>query len=198
MTYNSNKSDAIQIIKGLGAETPDPKLKDKLMLFGQFIGDWEIESEWFLPNGLRPKGKGEIHFGWILSGTAIQDVWSGVVENPPQGFPSTGFGTTIRFYDPTIDALRIIWIAPIGNIIQTFVARAVGDEIVLEGRTVDEKFPERWILSEITPISFHWRSVESYDNEKTWQVTQKVVARRVSQVESESSQVTPMHPESSD
>ena len=28
--------------KGLGATDPDPDLKDKLMLFGQFVGDWVI------------------------------------------------------------------------------------------------------------------------------------------------------------
>jgi hypothetical protein len=166
-------------IKGLGASGPDPLLKEKLMLFGKFIGDWEIESRWFLPNGLTPTGKGEIHFGWILNGTAIQDVWSGQIENPPPGFPSTGFGTTIRFYDPELDALRVIWIAPVERVVQTFVARQVGDEIVLEGMTTDGKYPERWILSEITPESFHWRSVESHDDGKSWQITQKVVARRV-------------------
>ncbi len=148
------------------------------MLFGQFVGDWEIESEWYLPDGSIPKGSGEIHFGWILNGTAIQDVWSGRVDDPPPGFPSTGFGTTIRFYDPKVDALRIIWIAPVSSVVQTFVARPLGDEIVLEGRTVDGKYPERWILSEITSDSFHWRSVESHDDGRTWEVTQKIWARR--------------------
>jgi len=150
------------------------------MLFGQFVGDWEITSEWYLPDGSMPKGRGEIHFGWILNGTAIQDVWSGRVENPPPGFPSTGFGTTIRFYDPKVDALRIVWIAPVGSVVQTFVAQQVGDEIVLEGETPDGKYPERWILSQITPQSFHWRSVESHDNGKTWLLTQKILARRIS------------------
>jgi hypothetical protein len=176
---DGRKPNNMQIIKGLGADSPDPELKEKLMLFGQFIGDWEIESQWFLPDGSTPTGKGEIHFGWILSGTAIQDVWSGRVENPPPGFPSTGFGTTIRFYDPKIKALRVVWIAPIGGIIQTFLARAVGDEIILEGMTPDGQYPERWILSEITSRSFRWRSVESRDDEKTWQVTQKIEARKI-------------------
>ena len=150
------------------------------MLFGHFVGDWEIESEWYLTDGSIPKGRGEIHFGWILHGTAIQDAWSGRVENPPPGFPSTGFGTTIRFYDPKVDALRIVWIAPVGSVVQTFVAQQVGDEIVLEGETPDGKYPERWILSQITPQSFHWRSVESHDNGKTWLLTQKILARRIS------------------
>ncbi len=99
-------------------------------------------------------------------------------ENPPPGFPSTGFGTTIRFYDPKVDAHRIIWIDPVGSIVQTFVARPVGDEIILEGKTVDNKHPERWIFSEITDDSFHWRAVESRDDGKTWQMTQNIWARR--------------------
>lgn len=180
MDDTSDKRNDAMMIKGLGADAADPELKEKLMLFGQFVGDWEIESEWYLPDGSIPKGRGEIHFGWILNGTAIQDVWSGRVENPPPGFPSTGFGTTIRFYDPKVDALRIVWIAPVGSVVQTFVARQVGDEIVLEGKTPDGKYPERWILSQITPQSFHWRSVESHDDGKTWLLTQKILARKIS------------------
>jgi hypothetical protein len=166
-------------IKGLVATGPDPALKDRLMLFGQLVGDWELASEWFLPDGFNPRGKGEVHFGWILNGTAIQDVWTGRVENPPPGFPATGFGTTIRFYDPGIDAWRVIWIAPAGSIVQTFIARPVGSEIILEGRTSDGAYPERWIISEITPRSFRWRSAVSHDDGKTWQLTQKMSARRI-------------------
>ena len=72
MINDLKKSSNMQMIKGLGADGPDPEFKEKLMLFGQFVGDWEIESEWFLPDGSTPRGKGEIHFEWILNGTAIQ------------------------------------------------------------------------------------------------------------------------------
>jgi hypothetical protein len=51
-------------IKGLGADGPDAKLKDKLMLFGQFIGDWDIvEARYPQPDGTEIKKSGEIHFG---------------------------------------------------------------------------------------------------------------------------------------
>ena len=30
------------VIKGLGADGPDPNMRQKLMLFGQFVGDWDI------------------------------------------------------------------------------------------------------------------------------------------------------------
>jgi len=41
----TNGSSIVPTIKGLGADGPDPRLKEKLMLFGQFVGDWHIESQ---------------------------------------------------------------------------------------------------------------------------------------------------------
>jgi hypothetical protein len=32
-----------QTLKGLAAVGPYPSLRDRLMLFGQFVGDWECE-----------------------------------------------------------------------------------------------------------------------------------------------------------
>lgn len=163
------------MIKGLGAEGPNPELKEKLMLFGQFVGGWQIvEARYPQPDGTEIKRKGEIHFGWILEGRAIQDVWITYQENPPRVVP---VGTTIRFYDPKIDEWRSIWISPKQGLVQTFVARKVGDEIVLESKT-KEGYPENWIFSEVTPNSFRWRSVESHDNMKTWQLTEEMRVRR--------------------
>ena len=60
---------------------------------------------------------GEWHFGWALEGRAIQDVW--IV--PPRGELRHGdaaanvnsYGTTLRVYDPDIDAWRIQWTDPV-------------------------------------------------------------------------------------
>jgi len=38
--------------------------------------------------------------------------------------------------------------------------------------------PARWIFSEIKPDSFHWRSVVSHDQGKTWTTEQTMVVRR--------------------
>ena len=170
--------DNVWTLKGLGAEGPDPALTEKLKLFGQFIGDWEIRSEWFRPDGTTVKGKGEVHYKWILKGTAIQDVWMGDIETPPPGVPRTAFGTTIRIYDPKLDAWQVVWVEPSASVIQTFTARQAGDEIVLEGKN-QEGAPERWIYSEITPRSFQWRAEMFRDDQKTWELLQKISARRV-------------------
>ena len=159
------------MISRLYAAGPDPDLKEKLMLFGQFVGDWDINSQWFLPGNITLQGFGEVHFGWILNGTAIQEVWLGHVEDPPPGFPETGAGTTIRYYDCNNDTWQCIWIAPKNTTTSIFEAHKVRDEIILEGKT-KEGYPERWIYADITPYSFLWRAEESYDKKKTWDLVQ--------------------------
>src|SRR5881296_1586616 len=166
-------------MRTLETSGPYPELRDKLMLFGQFVGNWKYDTEYFLADGTTCKGEGEIHFGWILGGTAIQDVMTGVVHDPPKGLPQTGFGTMLRFYDPEIDAWQCVWVAPLSRVVQTFTARKVGEEIILEGENA-EGFLERWIFSEITPDSFDWRAVESRDKGQTWRLDQKIWARRIS------------------
>lgn len=161
-------------IKALIAEGPGPKFKDKLMLFGQFVGDWKIQTQLFdFKGNMTHHGDGYVHFGWILYGTAIQDVWRGASDHPKN------FGTTVRFYDPKIDAWQCTWIDPPNQIVQRLVARKVSDTIILETTTVEGGYPERWIFSEITPESFRWHSEESHDGGKTWILTEDAHAQRV-------------------
>lgn len=53
------------------------------------------------------------------------------------------------------------------------VARQIGDEILLEPKNGRPMY--RWILSAITPKSFHWRSIGSPDGGKTWLVNQEMI-----------------------
>ncbi len=160
-------------LKGLAASAPNPELAEKMMLFGQFIGDWEIKERWLEADGTWKEGTGAVHFAWILEGRAVQDVWSDYEGSPPREVPA---GTTIRFYDPKIDSWRVTWIAPKRGVIGSLVAREVGEEIVLEG--TKDRYPLRWIFSEITPNSFRWRAEESHDDQKTWQLTEDMAIRR--------------------
>jgi hypothetical protein len=163
-------------IEGLGAPGPDPELKARLALFGQFVGDWAIEGRWFRPNGtLKRTGKGEVHFGWILDGRAIQDVWISHKGKPPRKVTA---GTTIRFFDPVVGTWHCIWISPLHRVVRIFTAGKVGAEIVLEG-TDRAGVPERWIFSQITPRSFRWRAVEFDAEKKTWRLTEEMRMRRI-------------------
>ncbi len=175
ITEQNDEPHREPVIRGLAAAGPYPEMKEKLMLFGQFVGDWDIVGvQSPSPSGVAFKERGEVHFGWILEGRAVQDVWMTYDEKSKRVIP---VGTTIRVYDPSIDAWQSTWISAIRRSVQTFVARQVGEEIVLEGTTKDGN-PERWIFSEITSNSFRWRSVESHDNEKTWQLTEEMRVHR--------------------
>ena len=70
MNIASNK-----LISVLHAGKPAADRAEKLQLYGRFIGDWETMVIAHSPDGARHEGSGEIHFGWILEGRAIQDVW---------------------------------------------------------------------------------------------------------------------------
>jgi hypothetical protein len=176
MVEKSSGLSSLSSIKGLGADGPDPDLKEKLMLFGQFVGDWDIlKARYTKADGTEVKMKGEVHFGWILGGKAIQDVWMGSREGSKK---VVLFGTTIRFYDPKIDAWRSTWLSPIKGLVQAFIGRKINDEIVLESRTT-EGYPEKWIFSEITPQSFRWHSEETHDDGKTWLLTEEMQIRKV-------------------
>jgi hypothetical protein len=145
-----------------------------MMLFGQFIGTWSIE--WIGPDAQRANG--ELCFGWVLDGRAVQDVW--IVPGrgqPGEGRPPHAFyGTTVRFYDPTIEAWRSTWIEPINHRVRRFIGRPVGEDIVLLS---DEDLPQlRWRFTDITPDSFTWRGEYSIDGGTTWIHDEKMILRR--------------------
>ena len=84
-------------IEGLFAEGANPEMKENLMLFGQFVGDWDILQDRSLqPDGTWTATRGELHWGWILDGRAVQDVWMWIDEKTGKLIPE---GTTVRFYD---------------------------------------------------------------------------------------------------
>jgi hypothetical protein len=161
-------------IEGLPADGPLPELKEKLMLFGQFVGDWEVhEGRYLLAGGKWAEEIGEVHWRWILGGRAVQDVWMFFDKGVGRMVPA---GTTVRFYDPKIDAWHSLWISPLQGFVKTFVGRKVGDEIVLEGKEENPRL--KWMFSDIRPGSFRWRSEESRDGGVTWSLNEEMSIRR--------------------
>lgn len=167
-------SEKAWVIEGLPAFGPYPEFKEKLALFGQFVGDWDIlENRYLQDDGTWSKERGRIHWRWILEGRAVQDVWTSVNEETGKEIP---WGTTVRFYDPRIDAWRSTWISPRQGVVQAFIGRKVGEEIVLE-RKNDEGCLAKWIFSEISGDSFRWRAEENRDG-KTWTLREEMKIRR--------------------
>lgn len=166
--------------EGLAAAGPNAAYAEKLMLFGQFVGDWAVDFTVYGPDNNKQSVKAEWHFGWVLDGRAIQDVF--IVPSrearETSNWSRQDYGTCLRFYDPGLDSWRVVWVSPRHGEILTFNAAQVGDEIVLEGKDLDDT-PMRWIFSDITTNSFHWRRVLSTDGGITWQLHKEMSARRI-------------------
>jgi hypothetical protein len=162
---------------------PGPAGADSaLQLYAPLHGDWDVTVIDHLANGARHTGTGEWHFDWVLEGRAMQDVWI----SPPRGEqrPAVGeasafdrYGTTVRYFDPAIDAWRVTWVNPAQNYVATLVGRARGRDIVQEGSGDDGKML-RWIFSGITPTTFSWRGEVSTDSGRTWRTVQEMSGRR--------------------
>jgi hypothetical protein len=113
-------------------------------------------------------GQGEIHFGWALEGRAVQDVWI---------LPGVFYGTTLRVYDPGLDAWHIVWSDPVKQIYLHQIGRARGADIVQEGTDATGALT-RWSFTEITPDSFHWLG-ERADDGARWRLQVEFYCRRV-------------------
>jgi len=170
--------DNNSLIDALHASGRHPELGDDLRLFGQFVGDWDVDVTTIGPDGSTTQ-KGEWHFGWALEGRAVVDVFVVPRRSLRDGQSDGAYGITVRIFDPSIHAWRSTWIGPTKSVVYPFIARQMGNEIVLEG-TFTEGTLDRWIFSDVTATSFRWRAMQSIDGGSTWTAWQEMDARRVS------------------
>jgi hypothetical protein len=168
----------------LCAPGPAADFAEKLRLYGQFVGSWEAEAQAFLPDRSTRKHFWEIHFSWVLEGRAIQDVWvtpprhgPRVGESQPWGTFTNQYGTTLRIYDPKLDAWRVTWIDPAAGYRADLVGRPDGDSIFQEG-TGSDGAQLRWIFSDIGDRSFRWRAEVSRDAGSNWYKAIELLAQR--------------------
>jgi hypothetical protein len=173
-----------ELVAVLHADGPAADRREELDLYGRFVGDWQTDIVTYAPDGTHHKGEGEIHFGWILEGRAIQDVWMiprlrdrrpGIAAMPIAG---NWYGTTLRIYDPVLGAWRIYWIDPATNAYRQQIGRRQGADIVQEG-TSETGVLSRWSFTDITAASFHWQAEVSMDKGASWRLVVEVFARRM-------------------
>ena len=174
-----SQSSFVQV---LHADGPDPSRASKLQLYAWLVGQWEMEVTTTLADGATHRGRGEIHAGWVLQGRAIQDVW--MIPRLPdrrpgvEPLPGAGnwYGTTLRIYDPGLDAWRILWSDPATNFFTQQIGRTRGSDIVQTG--ADPRGGSmRWVFSEIQPNTFHWTGEHAADD-RSWRREVDIRARR--------------------
>jgi hypothetical protein len=148
---------------------PAPDCAEKLKLYGWAIGDWSLTAKTYRDDGTALDGSGEVHFGWVLEGRAIQDVWI---------LHGLFYGTTLRVYDPGLDAWHILWSDPVRQIYTRQIGRKQGNTIVQIGKLDDVTL--RWTFSEIRPeSSFHWTGERSVDGGASWRLQSDYRLRRI-------------------
>jgi len=168
-------------LDALGADGPAPDRAGKMDLYGRFVGSWDLDVRQFSGDRRERRRAGEWHFGWALEGRAVQDVWivpkRGELRRGDAAANVNSYGTTLRVYDPDIDAWRIQWTEPVTRNFLQMIGRAEGTDIVQLGTRSDGQML-RWSFLEITPDSFLWRGEISADNGATWRTNTEFTAKR--------------------
>jgi hypothetical protein len=163
----------------LHADGPNAEHEAALRLYGRFVGDWDAEVTAHASDGTTHTAPGEIHFGWVLEGRAVQDVWIIPRRTGTPPFPITGnwYGTTLRVYDPTISAWRICWFDPARSVFRQQIGRPRGADIVQEGTTEAGELT-RWSFTDITDDCFHWLGEVKPATAAVWRLVVDVRAKR--------------------
>lgn len=165
---------------GLAAVLPAPgphaSLADQAPVFDRFVGTWDCDYTHFATDGdVSEHYAGEVTFGWIIDGHAMQDVWIGNRERGEAGERS--IGTSIRFFDPAPGLWTVVWFAPEAGVVTTVRGGERGDRIVLEGDNADGSL-RRWSFNDMRADSFVWRGERSTDRGKTWSLTAEYRMKR--------------------
>ena len=146
-----------------------PELADRMGLYGWLIGNWSMDAVIHADDGTRHEARGSISFGWVLGGRAIQDVWV---------LPGFFHGTTLRIYDPDLEAWHILWSDPLKQYYSRQIGRAEGKDIVQNGR-LEDGAAIRWRFTEITDDSFRWLGERSDDSGMSWRLQADFRAKRL-------------------
>jgi hypothetical protein len=159
------------------SDGPDPRYAQELQTFGRFVGSWDVELTEYSSNGDSETSAAEWHFGWVLAGRAVQDVWitPPIEQQRREGVPPREWGTMVRYYDPSADCWRLTWAGPGKGRQILLIAREEDDQIVLEGEEHGHRI--RWVFSEIRENSFLWESHEEQPD-GSWQRVQQMRACR--------------------
>ena len=173
--------ETMDFASALVASGRSPEIPESLDVYGWLIGSWELDVFDYKADGSVHRSKGEVRFGWVLEGRAVQDVWI----MPPRAKRTAKldrshnrYGTTLRVWDPAIQAWRVTWINPVTGRRNELIGRRSGPDIVQVGTHADGT-PSRWIFTEITPDSFRWVGEALQPDGKTWKLEDEFRAKRM-------------------
>lgn len=167
------------VLLSAGRSSEIPESSD---VYGWLVGSWELDVLHFWAIDVSARGlTGEVHFGWVLEGRALQDVWIMPRRSDRAGRVDEKmnmYGTTLRVWDASIQAWRITWTNPAGGHVERQIGRRNGNDIVQIGARADGT-PTRWRFTEITRDSFHWIGESLQADGNTWLLEGEFRAKRM-------------------
>jgi len=150
----------------LGAATPHPSIQAEATVFDRLVGTWDTRFSFIAEDGTITHPTGELRFGWIMDGRALQDLW---ISYPKDGKGERTIGTTIRYFDHAAKIWRVVFFAPAFGAMINMSGGAEGNRIVLRG-TDGAGLALRWTFNDIQADSFVWRGEVSSDGGRTWRL----------------------------
>ena len=162
------------MITVLPASRPHPSLGDEAHAFDRLVGTWDCDYSFHAEDGTVTRASGELRFGWIIDGHALQDIWITYPKGPAE---ERLIGTSLRFFDAKTKVWRVVFVLPALGLLTTVEGRAEGDRIVLAGEASDGS-RRRWSFNDIRSDSFVWRGERSSDGGKTWRLVEEHQMRR--------------------
>lgn len=169
------------LLAALSAPGRSPAIPAAADAYGWLIGSWELDVCHYGVDVSARRLKAEAHFGWVLDGRAVQDVWimprrAARAAELEQGCAM--HGTTLRVWDPALQAWRVTWIDPLNGRRDELIGRWSGAEVVQVGIHADGT-PIRWIFSEISPDAFRWRGEALQADGCSWTLEGEFRAKRI-------------------
>ena len=165
----------------LAAPGRSPDIPESADVYGWLCGSWDLRVLRYA--GVDISGRGltaEVHAARVLEGRAVQDVWimPRVADRTSAVDRGTNmFGTTLRSWDPALQAWRIAWTNPVSGHREEQVGRWNGPNILQDGTRADGT-KTRWTFTKISADYFHWRGEALYPNHDEWALEGEFIATR--------------------
>jgi hypothetical protein len=161
------------MMEALAAPGRSAEIPAEADVYGWLVGSWELEVLRYGVDVRDRRIHGQAHFGWVLEGRAVQDVW--IMQAAPL---VNTYGTTFRVWDPALQAWRVTWMNPISGKRDELIGRRHGSDIVQIG-THGDGTPIRWSFTEITADSFRWLGEALNPDGATWTLEAEFRGRKV-------------------
>jgi len=179
---NPQEQSHNSLLQALGSPARSNEITDHEDIYGWLIGGWEATVYDYAADGTAHESRGEWHFGRVLEGRAVQDVWIAPPRSqrndPSLSKQYNRYGTSLRVYDREIGAWRVTWFNPVSGARNDLIGRRQGADIIQEGINADGR-KIRWSFKDITPKSFRWLGESLEPDGKTWRLEAEFRARRI-------------------